>query len=148
MCIGVAISRYHRDVTDRLEAGAVAAFTEAGGAASRLMIVESPGSFELIVICNALVQRGDLDAVVALGCIITGETTHDQHLATAVAGGLASVMVASSVPITFGVLTCQTMEQAMARAGGSSGNKGAEAMHAAIRAAHGVQSILGTRSIV
>ena len=78
---------------------------------------------------------GRFDAVIALGCVITGETTHDQYINSAVSAALASMTVSTGVPIAFGVLTCQTMEQALARAGGAKGNKGAEAMTAAVAAA-------------
>lgn len=144
--IGVAVSRYHADVTEALEIGARGAFSAAGGRADALIIAEAPGSFELVAIATALARRGDLDAIVALGCIITGETTHDQYLASAIANGLASISVELTLPTAFGVLTCQTMDQARARAGGDAGNKGEEAMLAAISTANTVRSLQGIPS--
>ena len=139
--IGVAVSRYHAEITDAMHDAAQAHFVAAGGRAEDLAWAAAPGAYELVAICRALAVRGDLDAVVALGCIITGETTHDRYLASAVAHGLVQVTVASGVPVAFGVLTCQDLEQARARAGGSRGNKGAQAMAAAIEAAGAIRAI-------
>jgi 6,7-dimethyl-8-ribityllumazine synthase len=128
--VGIAVSQYHDAVTHALRDGAVEAFTSAGGQADCLPVVASAGAYELVAIARTLINHGKVDGIVALGCIITGETTHDQYLAHAVANGLTSLTVRYGVPITFGVLTCQTIEQARARAGGEHGNKGAEAMNA------------------
>lgn len=144
--MGVAVSRYHHAITESLREAAVVQFTSAGGDADDLLIVAAPGSFELTAVCRALAHRGDLHAVVALGCILTGQTTHDQYLAQAVAQGLTSITVQTGVPIAFGVLTCQSMEQARERAGGAHGNKGAEAMAAAIAAARAVQAATDVES--
>ncbi|MHC4219598.1 MAG: 6,7-dimethyl-8-ribityllumazine synthase [Planctomycetota bacterium] len=138
--IGVAVSRYHDAVTNAMRDAAVRLFTDAGGAGDDLQIVTTPGAFEVVAACQALAARNDIDAVVAIGCIISGETTHDQYIASAVAHGLTSITVQTGVPVTFGVLTCQNMAQAEARAGGDRGNKGAEAMAAAIEAARIVES--------
>ena len=93
------------------------------------------------MVCRAQAVRGDFDAVVALGCIISGETDHDRHIASAVATGLTMITVDTSVPVAFGVLTCRTLEQALARAGGDRGNKGAEAMAAAIETARTLRGL-------
>lgn len=139
--IGLVVSDYHSSITHPLRDGAAAAFREAGGRDGDLLVVPAPGAFELTAICRALVHRGDLHAVVALGCIMTGETTHDQHIATAVAHGLTSITVETGIPVCFGVLTCQTMDQARARAGGDVGNKGVEAMAAAISVSRTVEAV-------
>jgi len=144
--VGIATSRYHSDVTGRLLQGARNAFLQSGGVDNDLVLVDAPGSFELVSIAHALASRADIDAVVCLGCILTGETTHDRYICEAVANGLADITARTGKPVAFGVLTCQTHEQAMARAGGldgvkSKGNKGEEAMHAALIAAHAVQCI-------
>lgn len=144
--IGVAVSRYHHAITESLRDAAVAQFTSTGGDADDLLIVDAPGSFELTALCRALAHRGDLHAVVALGCILTGQTTHDQYLAQAVAQGLTNITVQTGVPIAFGVLTCQSMEHARERSGGSHGNKGAEAMAAAIAAAKAVQAAANVKN--
>jgi 6,7-dimethyl-8-ribityllumazine synthase len=143
--IGIAVSRYHAPITEALRDAAVQAFLDAGGKRDDLLIVEAPGAYELVAICNALARRphtqDDLDAVVALGCVITGETRHDEYICNAVSTGLAQITIETGVPVSFGVLTCGTMEQAMARASGDKGNKGAEAMTAAIETVHAIRAI-------
>jgi 6,7-dimethyl-8-ribityllumazine synthase len=151
--IGIAISRYHSEITQSMQNGAEDTFLRAGGDREHLTIVPAPGSFELVVICWALAMMNNADAtpaynaVVALGCIITGQTTHDQYIAAAVAQGLVNITVQSGVPVAFGVLTCQNMAQARVRAGLAeepekpTSNKGAEAMIAAIEAANAVRQI-------
>lgn len=139
--VAIAVSRYHPAVTDVLCSGAIEAFTRAGGTRDDLRIVPAPGAFELPAICRALAGRCDVDGVVALGCIIRGETSHDQHLAQAIAQGLTDVSVATGKPIAFGVLTCHTHQQARARAGGDKGNKGEEAMAAAIEAIQTIRDV-------
>lgn len=141
--IGIVVSRYHEAITDALHDGAVRYHEKAGGRSDDLLVLRSPGAFELVAICRAMAHDERLDAIIALGCIITGETTHDQHIAGAVANGLMQITVSTGVPIAFGVLTCQSLEQARARAGGEKGNKGEEAMAAAIESAHAVLNILG-----
>ena len=138
--VGVAVSRYHAQITDAMRDAAIEQFTSAGGGGENLRVVPAPGAFELTAICRALAAGDDLDAIVALGCVISGQTTHDRYIASAVAHGLTSVTVQTGVPVTFGVLTCQSMEQARARAGPKS-NKGAEAMAAAIETAQAVKAL-------
>jgi 6,7-dimethyl-8-ribityllumazine synthase len=149
--VGIATSRYHHEITGRLHQGARNAFLEAGGREDDLIVVDAPGSFELVAIAHALASRADVDAVVCLGCIITGETTHDRYICEAVANGFADITARTGKPVAFGVLTCQTVEQAVARSGGdgahgtgskgNKGNKGEEAMHAALIAARAVERI-------
>lgn len=136
--IGLAVSRYHDGVTGRLADGAVAAFLGSGGLEADLVRVDAPGAFELVAISHALAMRADIDAVVSIGCVLTGETTHDQYICQAVAAGFAAITAQVGKPVAFGVLTCQSLEQAEARAGGARGNKGEEAMRAAIIAAQAV----------
>ncbi|MCH8151590.1 MAG: 6,7-dimethyl-8-ribityllumazine synthase [Planctomycetes bacterium] len=137
--VGLAVSRYHAEITAALRDAAIKQFTEAGGAADDLRIVSAPGAFELIAVCRALAMVADTDAIVAIGCVISGETMHDRYIAAAVAHGLSMITVQRGVPVTFGVLTCQNVDQAKARAGGDKGNKGAQAMAAAIETAHTVK---------
>ena len=139
--IVIVTSTYHSELTGALERGAVRAFEEAGGDMSKLKIVKAPGAFELVAISRAAAVRGDVDAVVAIGCVLTGETSHDRHICDAVAHGLARISVEFSKPAAFGVLTCQTLGQAQARAGGAKGNKGEEAMRAAIGAAQAIKEL-------
>lgn len=132
--VAVVISRYHQEITRALAAGARRAFLAAGGSEDDLVELSAPGAFELPSICSALANDGRLDAVVALGCVVTGETRHDHYIASAVAHGLVQIGVDTGVPVAFGVLTVANIEQAQARAGGAKGNKGEEAMIAAIDA--------------
>ena len=143
--IGIAVSAYHAQITTALRAGAIKQFTDAQGVEADLRVVPAPGTFELTAVCKALINGGGLDAVVALGCVISGETTHDTYIATSVAHGLTELTLATGVPVTFGVLTCQTIDQARARAGGPRGNKGAEAMAAAIETTVILKSLAGQR---
>ncbi len=147
--LGIVISRYHREVTDNLLKGAIETFKQAGGADDRLRVVDAPGAWELTAICRAMslletrTGKPSIDAIVALGCILTGETAHDQYIAQSVTQGLTAITVQTGVPVAFGVLTCQTMDQAVARStwpvAGGGGNKGVEAMRAAIAAANAVR---------
>jgi len=130
--VAVIVSRYHDAVTAKLRDGALAEFVSRGGSKQDALVVDAPGAFELPTIVAEAAMSGAFDAVVALGCILKGETTHDQHLATAVANEIARVGVDTGCPIGFGVLTVGSMEQAEARAGGAMGNKGEEAMAAAL----------------
>ena len=153
--IGIAVSRYHREITDSLRDSAVDAFVRSGGSKKNLTIVPAAGAFELTAVCRelALMETDDdepaLDAIVALGCLISGETTHDQYLAQSVTQGLTAVIAETGVPVAFGVLTCQNMEQAKARSidAASSGgtNKGAEAMIAAIESVQTLRAIRETK---
>jgi 6,7-dimethyl-8-ribityllumazine synthase len=138
--VGLAVSSYHQQVTAAMRDGAVSRFVDAGGQPADLLVAPAPGAFELVVISSALAARGDLDAIVALGCVVTGETTHDRYICDAVANGLASIC-ADGIPIGFGLLTCQTIEQAHARAGGDKGNKGADAMAAIIQTVNTLRAI-------
>ena len=141
LVIGVVVSRYHAEITDHLRDGAIEFFHAHGGTEENLIVVGVPGAFELTAACAALAGRGDVGAIVALGCVITGETTHDQYINHAVSQGLASIAVQTGVPVAFGVLTCSNFEQARARAGGDKGNKGAEAMAAALETARTIDAI-------
>ena len=142
MRAAVVVSRYHGEITGPLAEAAAETFCEAGGLEANLTDLSVTGSWELIATCRALANAATPpDCIVALGRVITGEPTHDQFINTAVSNALAQIIVETGVPIAFGVLTCQSMEQAKARAGGSKGNKGAEAMVAAIEAAATIRSI-------
>lgn len=139
--IAIVVSLYHEQITLVMRDAAVEQFITAGGLEENLCVVMVPGAFELTAAVNALAKRNDFDAVVALGCIIAGQTNHDQVIANAVAQGLTMITIQTGVPIAFGVLTCQSLEQAQARAGGDKGNKGAKAMNAAIETIRTIQSL-------
>ena len=133
--IGMVVSRYHESVTTALARGAEQAFIGGGGREDDLVILHAPGTFEIPILVDGLAYAGSFDAIVALGCVITGETTHDRYICESVAHALQRVATESGVPVGFGILTCQTLQQAEARAGGDKGNKGAETMQAVIEAA-------------
>ena len=128
--MAVVVSRYNQTVTGALRAGALREYRRRGGAAPRVDVYEAPGSYELPYLAQAAAQSGRYAGVVALGCLVKGETRHDQYIADAVAHGLMRVSLETGVAVAFGVLTVETAEQALDRAGGSRGNKGEEAMGA------------------
>ena len=125
-------SRFNDRITSRLVEGALDGLVRHGADPKNLTLVKVPGSFELPQAAAKLAKQGTYDAVVALGCLIRGETAHFDLLAAEAVKGLAQVAVTSGVPVIFGVLTCDTMEQAIDRAGGKAGNKGWDAALAAI----------------
>lgn len=135
MRIALIVSRYHAFVTDRLEAGARAALREAGVADSDVETFPVPGAFELAQAASLTAGSGAWSAVVCLGCLIRGETPHFQVIADAAADGIMRAAQASGVPVTFGVLTTNTAEEALARAGDGPTNKGREAVVAALEMA-------------
>lgn len=135
MRIALVVSTYHAFVTQRLEAGALAALREAGLDGADVETFPVPGAFELAQAASVAAHSGEWAAVVCLGCLIRGETPHFQVIADATAGGIIRAAQASGVPITFGVLTTNTAEEALARAGEGAGNKGREAAIAAVEMA-------------
>lgn len=130
--MAIVTSRYNGSVTGRLREGAVCAYRERGGSLDHLALLEAPGAYELVAVANAAARDERYAAVVCLGCVIKGETDHDRYINQAVAQGLAAITVATGKPVAFGLLTVGTPAQAEARAGGAKGNKGAEAMNAAL----------------
>lgn len=125
----IVVSRYNAAITDRLLDGAKRAFQARGGDPEALIVAHAPGAFELPVIALALASRPEVPGVLALGCIIRGETRHDRYIAHAVARGLTDVSLRTGKPAAFGVLTVESAQQADARSGAKS-NKGEESMTA------------------
>ena len=130
--MAIVVSRYNASITDPMRTGAENAYAHAGGDPSRLSVIDAPGTFELPALAAKASRSGLFSGVVALGCVIRGETDHDRHIAAAVAASLAHTGADTGVPVAFGVLTVESIEQARARAGGDKGNKGAEAMRAVL----------------
>jgi 6,7-dimethyl-8-ribityllumazine synthase len=130
--VAIVTSAYHAEVTHAMERDAVAEFVRAGGEASHVMRIEAPGAFEVPFLVDAALARADVHAAVAIGCIVRGETTHDRHLGMAVTCELSRISVARGKPVGLAVLTVENMAQARARAGGEVGNKGTDAMRAAL----------------
>ncbi len=135
MRIAVVISRYHAFVTDGLEAGARAALLDAGVAEGDIETFAVPGSYELAQAAQRVAESGRWSAVVCLGCLIRGETPHFDYIAQAAAHGMTRAGQATGVPVAFGLLTTNTADEALARAGAGPGNKGREAALAAVEMA-------------
>ena len=131
----VVVSKYNDFITDRLQAGALAVLAAAGVAPTDITIIRVPGAFEIPLAALHAAESGRFDAVVCLGCLIRGETAHFEVLSSAVSHGLAEAAAATGVPMSFGVLTTNSVEEALARAVEGSGNKGREAAVAAIEMA-------------
>ncbi len=143
--VAVAVSRFNENVTRRLLAGALAALRKCGVAEESVEVAWAPGAYDLPLTAQALARSGRYDAVVCLGCVIRGETTHDRYVAFGAATGLVQVSLEASLPVTFGVLTTQTLEQAEARSGGAHGNKGEDAALAAVEMASVLRQIRDQR---
>jgi 6,7-dimethyl-8-ribityllumazine synthase len=130
--IAIVQSKYHDFVTDRLHAGAMAALSAAGVRAEDVALLKVPGSFEIPFAARRAAETKQFDAVICLGCLIRGETPHFEFIASAVAHGLTDAAGATGVPMSFGVLTTNSVEEALARAGEGTSNKGWEAAAAAV----------------
>jgi 6,7-dimethyl-8-ribityllumazine synthase len=132
MRFGIIVSRWNSFITDRLLQGALDCLRRSGAKSADIQIVRVPGSFEIPSAARTLAESGTVDAVITLGCLIRGETTHYEHIATEVTRGIGQSAQETGVPHTYGVLTCENLEQAIDRAGLKSGNKGWEAAITAI----------------
>lgn len=129
---GIVISRFNSFISDRLLSGALDALNRHGAAEDDVTIAWVPGSFEIPLTAKKMAGSGKFDAVVCLGALIRGETPHFDHLASTVTKSLGALGLEAGVPVIYGVLTCNTMEQAIERAGLKSGNRGFDAAMAAI----------------
>jgi 6,7-dimethyl-8-ribityllumazine synthase len=138
--VGVACARFNHEVTERLLDGALAALDAAGVPAAARLVVWVPGAFELPLAALALARAG-VDAVACLGAVVRGETSHYDFVAGQCAAGLQRVQLDTGVPVAFGVLTTDDLDQAFARAGGALGNKGEEAVATAIEMANLLRSL-------
>ena len=125
--VGIVVSRFNDIVTERLLAGARSCLAEHGVAKSDVDVAWAPGAWELALAAQHMIENRRCDGVIALGCVIRGDTPHFDYVAGAAAGGLRALSELTGVPVAFGVLTTDTMDQALARAGGKAGNKGWEA---------------------
>src|SRR5580692_6294611 len=141
--IGVVASQFNNFITDRLLAGALDALQQAGAADEQLQIVRVPGSFELPIVAKKLAMTGRFDSIICIGCVLRGETSHYDVVVSETARGIQLAQLDTGVPLIFCVLTCDTLEQAIDRAGLKSGNKGYEAGLAAVEMAQLVRKIAG-----
>lgn len=133
--VAVIVSRFNEEITSRLADAALAALRGAGVADDDLLLCRVPGAFELPLVSKQLAESGRFDAVVALGAVVRGDTDHYDYVCAAAQQGILSASLATGVPVMFGVLTCDTEEQALARCGGAHGNKGADVALDALRMA-------------
>jgi 6,7-dimethyl-8-ribityllumazine synthase len=141
--IGIIVSRFNEFITEQLSKGALETLEEHGCQHENITFVKVPGAWELAIAAQALAPR--CDAIIALGAVIRGDTPHFEYVAGGAADGLNRVSLDTGVPIAFGVLTTDDMQQAMDRAGGKSGNKGSEAAEVAIELANLVSQLRGSR---
>jgi 6,7-dimethyl-8-ribityllumazine synthase len=133
---GIVVSRFNSFITERLLTAAVDALERAGAASENVDVVRVPGAFELPLAAKKLAATSRYDALIAIGCILRGETAHYDYVCSETSRGLQLAQMDTGLPIIFCVLTCDTLEQAIDRAGLKGGNKGFEAGLAAIEMAH------------
>jgi 6,7-dimethyl-8-ribityllumazine synthase len=139
----IVVSRYNQNITQKLLDGAIDTLTAAGVDDEMIDVVWVPGAFELPVVTDRMTDTFPA-AVICLGCVIRGETTHDEHINRAVSMQLTQISCESGVPVLFGLLTCQSLEQAIHRSGGSVGNKGSECATAALEMARLLEQLDST----
>lgn len=130
--VAIIVGRYNASITDRLVDGAREEYVARAGQRDSVHVFEAPGAYELPTLALAAAETGRYRGIVALGCLIRGETRHDRYIAEAVAHGLMQVSLQTGIPVAFGLLTVESAKQARARAGGEKGNKGREAMSAVL----------------
>lgn len=130
--VAIVVSRYNEDVTSRLLDGARETLREHGVDEDRILTIDVPGAFEIPLAADRLARSGRYTAVVCLGAVIQGETMHHEYINQQVAAAIMRISLDTGIPVAFGVLTCRTLDQALARAGGAAGNKGREAALAAL----------------
>jgi 6,7-dimethyl-8-ribityllumazine synthase len=129
---GLVVSRFNDFINDRLLGGALDALTRNGAKGEDLSVVKVPGAFEIPLVAKKMANSGKYDAVICLGCVIRGATPHFEYISSEVAKGIARVSLESGVPVSFGVITADNLEQAIERAGTKAGNKGWDAALSAI----------------
>jgi len=130
--LAIVVSRWNESITQRLLEGAVTTLTSRGIPDEQIDVAWVPGAWEIPLVAQRLADSHRYRAVICLGAVIRGETTHDQHINRAVSTAISELALETGIPVLFGVLTCETMEQAIHRAGGNVGNKGAECAEAAL----------------
>jgi len=138
---GLVVSQFNSLITERLQAGAVDALCRQGAREEDILVVQVPGAFDIPLFAKKMAASGRYDALVCLGAVIKGETPHFDYISAAMTQGIKEVMLAHGLPVTFGVLTTESMEQALDRAGGKAGNKGAEAALAAVEMLNALKAL-------
>jgi 6,7-dimethyl-8-ribityllumazine synthase len=141
----IVVSKYHDFVTDKLQAAAIAALEKAGASSDAITVIRVPGAFEIPLAARHAAETGRFGAIVCLGCLIRGGTPHFEYIASAVSHGLTAAAGDTGVPMAFGVLTTNSVEEALERAGEGPSNKGWEAATAAVEMAGVVSALLEPR---
>lgn len=141
----IVVSRYNEIVTDRLREGAVQTLLRYGADPAHIDTYTVPGAWEIPLIAGRCARSGRYDAVICLGAVLQGETSHAQHISASVCSALMAVMTETGVPVTLGVLTDATFEQALERAGGKAGNKGTEAALSALEMVNLLKTLSGEK---
>ena len=129
---GIVVSRYNDSITSKLLSGAVETLSAAGVPDDAVDVAHVPGAWEIPLVAKTMCLAGNCAAVLCLGAVIRGETTHDQHINRQVSLSLGEMAICHHIPVLFGLLTCESMEQAIHRSGGNVGNKGVECAEAAL----------------
>ena len=138
---GIVVSRWNSFITERMLAGAEDTLKRHGAADADIEVARVPGTWEIPVVAKKMANSGGYNAVVCIGCLIRGETPHFDYLAGEVTRGIGQIARDSGIPVTYGVITVENLEQAIDRAGAKSGNKGAEAAMAAIEMANLIKQL-------
>lgn len=146
--IGIVVSDWNDDITHSLYDGCLETLSKHGVLSKNILTIQVPGAFELPVGAKMLAGKEVLDAIICLGCVIKGETDHDIYINRAVAQGIMNMSIMSGKPIVFGLLTPNTKQQALDRAGGKYGNKGVEAAQTALRMSHLKSELKSTKSTI
>ncbi|MCC6728904.1 MAG: 6,7-dimethyl-8-ribityllumazine synthase [Chthonomonadales bacterium] len=133
---GLVVSRWNSFITERMLAGALDALVRHGAADEAIAVARVPGTWEIPLAAQQMAASGRFDAVACVGCLIRGATPHFEYLAAEVTRGIAQIGLQTGVPVTYGIITVESIEQAIERAGSKAGNKGAEAATAAIEMAN------------
>jgi 6,7-dimethyl-8-ribityllumazine synthase len=141
--VAIVVARFNDFVTERLRTGACAALEAAGVKTEDITLVRVPGAFEIPLAAQHAAESGRFDAIVCLGCLIRGETPHFEYISSSVANGITAAAASTGVPMAFGVLTTNSAEEALARAGDGARNKGHEAATAALEMADAVDQLTG-----
>lgn len=131
--LAIVVSHWNDSITDKLLDGAVRTLTEHGIPDANIDVAWVPGAWEIPLVAQQLADSHRYAAILALGAVIRGETTHDQHINRSVSAAISEIALETGTPVLFGILTCETMEQAIHRAGGNVGNKGSECAEAALQ---------------
>lgn len=128
----IVVAQWNRSVTDKLLEGAVSTFREAGVGEDQIDVAWVPGSWEIPLVAQRMAASARYAAVLCLGAVVRGETSHDQHINRGVSLAIGQIALQFDLPVLFGILTCESMEQAVDRAGGQHGNKGSQCAEAAL----------------